>query len=104
MGAAELNQVPSVVLLKSMICAGLGACTAELLTIPFSTLKVRLHLQGKWVGCKLGSQNFTSLQFNGSWDLASKIYSNEGLLAFWDGLLPGLKAQCIYAPLSVGIF
>lgn len=83
-------------LLTTMFLAGAAACTAELFTLPFSTLKVRLHLQG--------SHNFDTLRFSSPRDLVAKVIRNEGPAALWDGLLPGLKSHCIYAPLSVGLF
>ena len=33
-------------LLKSMGCASVSGCLAELASIPFQTIKVRLHVQG----------------------------------------------------------
>lgn len=67
--------------LSEFVAAALASCIAELLTLPLDTVKVRIQVQGS---------NFTTLQ------VINKMWKEEGISSFFQGLEPGLLRQTIY--------
>lgn len=74
-----------------------AACFAELCTLPLDTAKVRLQLQ-KRAGSGEGSK------YRGLLGTVATIAKEEGLLALWKGIIPGLHRQCIYGGLRIGLY
>ncbi|XP_055812814.1 mitochondrial uncoupling protein 2-like isoform X2 [Solanum dulcamara] len=73
-----------------------AACFAELCTLPLDTAKVRLQLQ-KRAGSGEG-------KYGGLLGTVATIAKEEGLLALWKGIIPGLHRQCIYGGLRIGLY
>mmetsp|Transcript_6102 Transcript_6102/g.9157 ORF Transcript_6102/g.9157 Transcript_6102/m.9157 type:complete len:301 (-) Transcript_6102:20-922(-) len=62
------------------ICAVLGGCCAEICTSPIEITKVRIQL----------SQGNASIS-----SIISSIYSQNGILGFWNGIKPSLARQVL---------
>ena len=77
-------------LFESMGAGGLAACTAEVLTIPMDTVKVRM-------------QNFQDIYktMKGTY---SQIFREEGGFAFYRGISAGLLRQITFASMRLGIY
>ncbi|KAM6550744.1 hypothetical protein CsatB_000552 [Cannabis sativa] len=75
-----------------------AACTAEIVSIPLDTAKVRLQLQKKAV------DGMALPKYKGLLGTVGTIAREEGLLALWKGIIPGLHRQCIYGGLRVGLY
>lgn len=71
-------------------------------TIPLDTAKVRLQLQKKPVLSEEDSSNGT--KYKGLLATILTIANEEGLLALWKGIIPGLHRQCLYGGLRVGLY
>ena len=82
----------------TFLCAGLGACTAELATLPVDTTKVRLQLLQRTVrdGATAAAPNM--------FRMASKIVQEEGAGALYKGLWPAMHRQLLFASLRVGLY
>lgn len=74
--------------------AGLGACIAEIVTLPIDTAKVRLQLLKK-------SGAAPSLGMLG---MVRNIALNEGTLALYKGFWPAIHRQLVFASLRVGLY
>eukprot|EP00195_Chlamydomonas_chlamydogama_P013027 CAMPEP_0202900304 /NCGR_PEP_ID=MMETSP1392-20130828/10982_1 /ASSEMBLY_ACC=CAM_ASM_000868 /TAXON_ID=225041 /ORGANISM="Chlamydomonas chlamydogama, Strain SAG 11-48b" /LENGTH=277 /DNA_ID=CAMNT_0049586673 /DNA_START=151 /DNA_END=984 /DNA_ORIENTATION=+ len=70
----------------------MAACTAEALTLPLDTAKVRLQLQ------KEGNK------YRGLLGTMKTIAAEEGPKALWKGLEPGLHRQCLFGGLRIGMY
>lgn len=78
----------------TLVCAGLGGSVAEILTIPFDTMKVRLQLSQK------GGTN----AYNGLLDCGRSMIKQEGLKSLYKGLTPGIHRQLVFCSLRVALF
>ena len=65
-------------------------------TIPLDTAKVRLQLQKKAVGDEVNLAKYRGL--------LGTIAKEEGLSALWKGIIAGLRRQCIYGGLRIGLY
>uniref|UniRef100_A0A383VSA3 Uncoupling protein n=1 Tax=Tetradesmus obliquus TaxID=3088 RepID=A0A383VSA3_TETOB len=74
--------------------SAISACTAEALTLPLDTAKVRLQLQGGGAGGK----------YKGLLGTCMTIAKEEGPSALWKGLEPGLHRQVMYGGLRIGLY
>jgi len=75
--------------LVNFVCAGLAACTAEVVWgCPVNMCKVQMQLY------ETGSLYFTS----------RNIIRNAGLSGLWTGLVPSLHRQLVYGQLRIGIY
>ncbi|XP_072985742.1 mitochondrial uncoupling protein 1-like [Typha latifolia] len=82
------------------VSSAIAACFAELCTIPLDTAKVRLQLQKKAVaGDALGVPKYRGLL-----GTVMTIAREEGLVALWKGIIPGLHRQCLYGGLRIGLY
>ena len=79
----------------TLICAGLGGSVAEILTIPFDTMKVRLQLSQK---------GGAGVQYNGLLDCGKSMIRQEGVGSLYKGLIPGLHRQLVFCSLRVALF
>lgn len=79
----------------TLLCAGLGGSVAEIITIPFDTMKVRLQLSQK---------GGTGIKYDGLLDCGRSMVKTEGVKSFYKGLTPGLHRQLIFCSLRVGLF
>jgi solute carrier family 25 (mitochondrial uncoupling protein), member 8/9 len=71
-----------------LLLSGFAASTAELFTLPFDTVKVRMQVY----------------KYNGPIDCVSKLLAEGGPLIFWNGLAPGLQRQMVFAPLRLSLY
>ena len=69
--------------IRNVLMASAAAMWAEVLTIPLDTAKVRLQIQT----VKPGEQP----RYKGFVGTMAKVASEEGPLALWSGLTPGLQ-------------
>ncbi|PHT72488.1 Mitochondrial uncoupling protein 2 [Capsicum annuum] len=84
-----------------------AACFAEVFllllyfcTLPLDTAKVRLQLQKR-----AGSLEGAGVsKYRGLLGTVATIAKEEGLLALWKGIIPGLHRQCIYGGLRIGLY
>lgn len=74
----------------------------QLCTIPLDTAKVRLQLQKKPVLSEEDGSNGT--KYKGFLATILTIAKEEGLLALWKGIIPGLHRQCLYGGLRIGLY
>ena len=72
----------------------------QLCTIPLDTAKVRLQLQKRGsIGNEVGIP-----KYRGMLGTVVTIALEEGLIALWKGIIPGLHRQCIYGGLRIGLY
>lgn len=72
----------------------------QLCTIPLDTAKVRLQLQKRGsIGNEVGVP-----KYRGMLGTVVTIALEEGLVALWKGIIPGLHRQCIYGGLRIGLY
>lgn len=81
---------------KSLGVASAAAMWAETLTIPFDTAKVRLQIQKIVPG--------ETPKYNGIIGTCQKVAAEEGAIKLWNGLVPGLQRQFIFAGLRFGLY
>lgn len=72
--------------------SAVAACTAEVLTLPLDTAKVRLQLQA-------GGN-----KYKGMLGTVLTIAREEGPASLWKGLEPGLHRQCLFGGLRIGLY
>lgn len=82
------------------VSSAIAACFAELCTIPLDTAKVRLQLQKKAVT----GDAIAAPQYRGMLGTVATIAREEGLVALWKGIIPGLHRQCLYGGLRIGLY
>lgn len=87
-------QSTTVPFVPTLISAGLGGSVAEILTIPFDTMKVRLQL----------SQKGGATHYNGLLDCGQQMVKQEGIKSLYKGLTPGLHRQMVFCSLRVALF
>mmetsp|Transcript_36309 Transcript_36309/g.91242 ORF Transcript_36309/g.91242 Transcript_36309/m.91242 type:complete len:300 (+) Transcript_36309:136-1035(+) len=83
-------------LYKSFGCSAFAACTAEILTIPIDTAKVRLQLQTTAHG--------EVPKYKGMFGTIGTVAKEEGAAALWKGIAPGLHRQCLFGGLRIGLY
>ena len=79
----------------TFVSAGLGACIAEIATLPIDTAKVRLQLHKKSTG---SGSNL------GMVGMVLRIAKEEGPLALYKGFWPAIHRQLVFASLRVGLY
>jgi len=95
---SQAQQPKKVPVWANFLCGGAAACWAEVMTIPLDTCKVRLQIQGE--GLKAGAAK----KYNNMFHAFGVIIGEEGPLALWKGLVPGLLRQSIFATLRIGLY
>ncbi|PNH06251.1 Mitochondrial uncoupling protein 2 [Tetrabaena socialis] len=83
---------PSLPLPQMFVSSAIAACTAEALTLPLDTAKVRLQLQSG------------SSKYKGMLGTVMTIAREEGPSSLWKGLEPGLHRQCLFGGLRIGLY
>ncbi|QDZ21687.1 uncoupling protein [Chloropicon primus] len=97
MGGDSSNTQKVLPIWKTFPASAFSACTAELLTLPFDTAKVRLQLQGTPMpGVKP--------KYTGLIGAVGTIAKEEGAAALWKGWQPGLHRQCLFGGLRIGLY
>lgn len=97
---ADLAAGSEISFLGRFTSSAIAACFAELCTIPLDTAKVRLQLQKKAVtGDATGAP-----KYRGMLGTIATIAKEEGLIALWKGIIPGLHRQCVYGGLRIGLY
>jgi solute carrier family 25 uncoupling protein 8/9 len=81
---------------RNVFMASAAAMTAEVATIPLDTAKVRLQIQTVKPG--------ETPRYSGIFGTMGKVAAEEGPLALWGGLAPGLQRQFVFAGLRVGLY
>lgn len=81
---------------RNVFMASAAAMWAEVLTIPMDTAKVRLQLQKVEPG-----QIPKYVGFSGT---IKTIAAEEGTLALFNGLTPGLQRQFVFAGIRIGMY
>ena len=92
------NSKQPLSLLPNMLTGGVAASIAELFTLPFDTAKVRMQIQGLEV--KGGAKP----KYNNTFHCISTVAKEEGPLALWKGLSPGIQRQMVFASLRIGLY
>ncbi|KAG2447691.1 hypothetical protein HYH02_007151 [Chlamydomonas schloesseri] len=77
---------------RTFLASAIAACTAEALTLPLDTAKVRLQLQA-------GGN-----KYKGMLGTVATIAREEGPGALWKGIEPGLHRQCLFGGLRIGLY
>ncbi|KAK4492080.1 hypothetical protein RD792_002877 [Penstemon davidsonii] len=72
----------------------------QLCTIPLDTAKVRIQLQKR---APSGDSVGVS-KYRGLFGTLATIAKEEGLIALWKGIIPGLHRQCLYGGLRIGLY
>ena len=89
----------------SFLCAGVSACTAELVTLPVDTAKVRLQLLNRGVAAAgAASAGAPSGPRPSMLRMMRTIAAEEGVPALYKGLWPALHRQLLFASLRVGLY
>lgn len=94
----------------SFLCAGLGACTAELATLPIDTAKVRLQLLNRAAAAasataaEAAAAAAAPVVAPTMLQVLRGIARDEGLPALYKGLWPALHRQLLFASLRVGLY
>ncbi|XP_059626541.1 mitochondrial uncoupling protein 2-like isoform X2 [Cornus florida] len=97
---ADLNSRTEISFLETFAISAFAACIAEICTIPLDTAKVRLQLQKK----AATGEGVAVPKYRGVLDTVATIAREEGFLALWKGIIPGLHRQCIYGGLRIGLY
>lgn len=99
-----MSSPPALPWYASFLCAGLGACTAEVVTLPVDTAKVRLMLLNRG----LGSPGVGGAPGAGArpsmLGMMRTITVEEGVPALYKGLWPAIHRQLLFASLRVGLY
>lgn len=82
--------------IRNVLMASAAGMTGEALTIPIDTAKVRLQLQTVKPG--------ETPRYNGFFGTMTKVAAEEGPLALFGGLTPGLQRQFVFAGLRIGLY
>ncbi|GAX85450.1 hypothetical protein CEUSTIGMA_g12866.t1 [Chlamydomonas eustigma] len=72
--------------------SAVAACTAEALTLPLDTAKVRLQVQTE------------GNKYRGLLGTIATIAREEGPASLWKGIEPGLHRQCLFGGLRIGMY
>lgn len=72
----------------------------QICTLPMDTAKVRLQLQKK---ANIGD-GINLPKYRGMLSTVVTIAMEEGLMALWKGIVPGLHRQCLYGGLRIGLY
>ncbi|KAL6340927.1 hypothetical protein AAG906_032038 [Vitis piasezkii] len=97
---SDLKHATEISFAGTFACSAFSACFAELCTIPLDTAKVRLQLQKKGsTGNEAGLP-----KYRGMLGTVVTIALEEGLVALWKGIVPGLHRQCLYGGLRIGLY
>lgn len=81
---------------RNIFMASAAGMTGEICTIPLDTAKVRLQIQKTAPGEKP--------MYSGMFGTMKTIAANEGPLALFSGLAPGLQRQFVFAGLRIGLY
>ncbi|XP_028771472.1 mitochondrial uncoupling protein 2 [Neltuma alba] len=96
----DLNSGTQISFSQAFLCSAFAACLAEFCTIPLDTAKVRLQLQKK-----AATGDGTGIpKYRGLLGTVKTIAREEGLLALWKGIIPGLHRQFVYGGLRIGLY
>lgn len=93
---ADLGQRMRLFATNSM-AAGTAASMAETCTIMIDTAKVRLQIQGQNPGA-------VKHPYTGMTNCLQRIVQEEGVLALFKGLTPGISRQLVFASLRLGMY
>lgn len=80
----------------SFIASAMAACTAEVISLPLDTAKVRLQVQTKAATGEL--------KYKGLFGTMKTISKEEGAAALWKGAVPGLHRQIVYGGLRISFY
>jgi len=90
-----------------LISAGTAGCLADIGTYPLDLAKVRLMTQGEsgtgavQAAAKLAPTQFKYKSLPGT---IATVAKEEGLLALYNGLVPGLQRQMCFASIRLGLY
>eukprot|EP00963_Diacronema_lutheri_P008415 scaffold752_cov322-Pavlova_lutheri.AAC.12 len=87
---------PALPVHKTLLASAVATCTAEALTLPIDTAKVRLQLQKVKPG--------EAPMYSGMVGTIKTVAKEEGVAALWKGIVPGLHRQCVYGGLRIGLY
>ena len=79
-----------------MLCAGSAACVADVFTFPFDVAKVRLQVAQNSAGNNAARNGLFHALFN--------LAKTEGIKSWWNGIIPGLQRQCVFASIRIGLY
>lgn len=82
--------------LRQALMASAAGMTAEVLTIPLDTAKVRMQIQKTAAGEKP--------KYSGLFGTLGVMAKEEGMMSWFNGLSPGLQRQFINSGLRVGLY
>lgn len=82
--------------MRNVGMASFAGMVGEVCTIPIDTAKVRLQLQTTAAG--------ETPRYNGLFGTLSKVAAEEGPVALFNGLVPGLQRQFINSGLRIGLY
>lgn len=74
--------------------------TIQICTIPLDTAKVRLQLQKNAVAGDV----LALPKYRGMLSTVATIAREEGVVALWKGIVPGLHRQCLFGGLRIGMY
>ncbi|XP_057509724.1 mitochondrial uncoupling protein 2-like [Actinidia eriantha] len=97
---ADLKTNTEISFAGTFASSAFAACFAELCTIPLDTAKVRLQLQKK----SNVEEGAVVPKYRGMLDTVATIAKEEGLMALWKGVVPGLHRQFLYGGLRIGLY
>ena len=91
----------SLPLYATFVSSAAAACTAEFVSLPVDTAKVRLQLQG--VPGSAASSSAVP-KYSGLIGTMRTVSREEGVAALWKGLTPGIHRQCLFGGLRIGLY
>lgn len=79
---------------QTFAASAIAASTAEIVSLPLDTAKVRLQLQPK----------SSAPKYKGLFGTCLTVGREEGISALWKGLGPGLHRQVLFGGLRIGLY
>ncbi|KAI2805820.1 mitochondrial carrier [Blomia tropicalis] len=83
---------------EKMLCAGMAACTADIVSFPLDVAKVRLQISTSM------ATNSNGIVYRGLFGTIFGMIKHEGFTSLYGGISPGLQRQCLFASIRIGLY
>ncbi|XP_004685351.1 PREDICTED: mitochondrial brown fat uncoupling protein 1 isoform X1 [Condylura cristata] len=95
--SSTASDQPAPTMPVKIFSAGLAACTADVITFPLDTAKVRLQIQGE-------TPVSSGIRYKGVLGTITTLIKTEGPMKLYSGLPAGIQRQISFASLRIGLY